>query len=82
MAPHREDFIRWLEDPVTRFVMAAHKAVADHNKEEWVRTSWDNGVAAPEVLRELRVRADAYMAIVEIAYEDICNALGEQPNEE
>lgn len=82
MPPSRDDFDRWLDDPVTDAVMRAHEAMAEANKAEWTRVSWDNGAASPSLLRELRVRADAYRAISEMSYEALCDALGEQPNDE
>jgi hypothetical protein len=82
MAPSRDDFARWLEDPVTRWVQAAHAKLADDNKAEWIRASWENGAASEAFLRELRTRADAYLAITQTTYEGYCDALGEQPNDE
>lgn len=78
----REDFARWLADPVTRAVMAAHRATAEANKEAWTQQSWVNGQANPLALLELRTRADAYMAIVDMTYEGICEAIGEEPRDE
>lgn len=81
MTPTREDFARWRDDPVTRFVLAAHARMADGNKAEWERVSWGNGVANQRHLDELRTRADAYRAISETTYEGFCEALGEQPRD-
>jgi hypothetical protein len=78
----REDFARWLEDPVTRAVIKAHRQTADDNRAAWVKHSWDNGHANPLTLLELRTRADAYMAIAEIGYADVCGAIGAEPREE
>lgn len=80
--PVREDFARWLDDPVTRYVMAAHLAMADANKAEWLRVSWDNGAASQAYLTELRTRADAYRAISEMTYDSLVDANGDEPNEE
>jgi hypothetical protein len=78
----REDFARWKEDPVTRAVVRAHRKTADDNRDAWVKHSWDNGHANPLTLLELRTRADAYMAIAEIGYADVCGAIGAEPREE
>jgi len=53
--------------------------MAATQREAWITGSWDNGIADKEALAELRVRADAYMAIVEVEYERICEVLGEEP---
>ena len=78
----REDFARWLDDPVSRAVIAAHRRTAEDNREAWVKHSWDNGHSNPLTLLELRTRADAYMAIAEMGYEDVCGAIGAEMREE
>lgn len=78
----REDFQRWLEDPVTRAVIRAHRQTAHDNREAWIAHSWGNGHANPLILLELKTRADAYLAIAEMNYEAVCEALGEEPREE
>lgn len=82
MIPSRDDFARWLQDPVTRFVMAAHRKTAEDNRAAWISQSWDNGQANPLTLLELRTRADAYLAITDTPYEGYCEALGEEPRDE
>lgn len=82
MNPSRDDFVRWLDDPVTAFVMRAMLLASDDCREAWVKASWDNGACSKEMLAELRTRADAYRAIAETGYEGFCAMLGEQPNEE
>lgn len=82
MTPHREDFARWLDDPVTRWVMAAHAAVIEDAKQTWVNASWDNGGGSRDLLIELRSKADAYAQLQGATYEDICAQLGEAPNDE
>jgi hypothetical protein len=54
--------------------MAAHAKLAAENKAEWLRVSWDNGAANPNILRELRVRADAYEAIIATTYDGYLEA--------
>ena len=82
MTPSRDDFARWLDDPVTNWVMRAHLMAAETNKTAWIDASWGNGAASKEMLAELRTRADAYLAITQTGYEGFCDMLGEQPNEE
>lgn len=82
MIPTREDFTRWREDPVTRFVLKAHRQMAEDCKDKWAKISWDNGVANQASLDELRYRADTYEAISEAGYESYCDALGEAPRED
>ena len=82
MPPSRDEFARWLDDAVTRYVMRAHLAMAETNKAEWTKASWDNGACSKEMLLELRTRADAYRAIAEMTYEGVCDANGDEPNDE
>lgn len=82
MAPSAEDFQRWQDDPVTRWVLNAHRAIAEQNKAEWLRVSWGEGIANPAYLQELRVRADAYEAIGATAYEGYLEANGEEPRDQ
>ena len=82
MTPTREDFARWRDDHVTRWVMAAHKAAADANKADWVNGAWETGQAAEGALQVARTRADAYLAISEAGYEAFCDMLGEEPRDE
>jgi hypothetical protein len=80
--PSREAFQAWLEDPVTDWVMKAHRKTADDNKEAWIKQSWENGHSNPLALLELHTRADAYLAISQMSYADVCAAFGETPHEE
>ena len=82
MTPTRDDFARWLDDPVTAWVMRAHLKAAEANKDQWIAASWENGACSREMLAELRTRADAYRAIAEAGYEAFCEMLGEEPNDE
>lgn len=82
MAPSREDFARWREDPVTRWVLQAHAEMAEQCRLQWLGISWDNGQANPGALSELRTRADTYLAITQTPYDGYCEALGEEPCED
>lgn len=82
MPPSRDDFARWRDDHVTRWVMEAHHAAAEANKAEWIKSSWETGRASEGALRLLRANADAYEAISRTDYEGFCDMLGEQPRDE
>ena len=70
MAPSitEDDFLTWRENPVTRWVFRAIELATDAQREDWIVRSWENGIADPAVLIELRVRADAYRALYETSY--------------
>jgi hypothetical protein len=78
--PSAEEFTRWRDDRVTQWVFRSFAMIADENKAEWITASWDNGVADPLFLAELRTRADAYRAIFETPYEAHCTTLGDEPS--
>lgn len=82
MPPSRDDFSRWRDDFVTRWVMKAHATLAEDCKREWTGISWGNGSANEAALRELRTRADAYLALPDSTYEAFCETNGEEPREE
>lgn len=82
MTPSREDFARWRDDPVTRWVLKALEADAEAQKAAWMSHSWDNGHANPQTLLEFRTRADAYRAMREADYAAYCEALGDTPRDE
>lgn len=73
--PLSEDFARWREDPVTRLVFRALEKAEAEQKARWDAAAWGGGVVrAPNLealLRELRVRADAYRAIRELTIDDL-----------
>lgn len=74
-----EDFERWRDDAVTRWVFAAIEKAAEENKQTWLEASWNNGNANPAALNELRTRADAYRALIDTSFEGWCETLGEEP---
>ena len=64
--------------------MKAFDQMAEDNKAEWVRISWDSegtNASAP-VLRQLKTRADTYLAMSQSTYEGFCETNGEQPRDE
>lgn len=79
MAPSAEEFARWRDDRVTRWVMRAFAICADENKQEWMTASWEQGVSNPLLLSELRTRADAYRAMTDTPYEAHCETNGDEP---
>lgn len=73
-----EEFARWRDDSVTQWVFSALTTMADENKELWLRASWEQGVANPVLLAELRTRSDAYRAIIEAPYAAHCETNGHE----
>jgi len=75
-----EDFARWREDPVTRLVFKALIAAEGQQKAAWEAASWGGGMVRDEelgaLLRELRVRADCYRALIDLDADDIRQWLG------
>jgi len=63
--PSEEEFAAWRDDPVTKWVMSACRKAADDCRDHWNETSWGNGMANQALLTEQRVRADAYLALVD-----------------
>ncbi len=72
-----EDFDAWRDSNMTRWVMKAFRQIAEENKAAWIAASWDSGDADEISLREMRARADAYMAMAEMTFEDLQTTHGE-----
>jgi hypothetical protein len=68
-----EEFAAWREDPVTAWVMGELEKAADSQLDAWVAASWVHGEADPLKLAQLRTRADAYVALSDMSYEDLCS---------
>jgi hypothetical protein len=81
LAPSAEEFARWRDDPVTRWIFSAILMGVEANRAAWMRASWDNGACSKEFLQELRTRADAYMALIETPYEGWCEMNGDEPSD-
>lgn len=67
--PSDEDFASWTRNPVTIFVAAYHKMMADQIADDWVNYSWNSSKAIePEklyqVLQELRIREETYRSFL------------------
>lgn len=72
-----EDFAGWRDNAVTKAVFAALDRVQAMQRDHWIETSWEQGVCTPEMLLELRVRADAYRSLSELSFERLSEVLGE-----
>lgn len=79
MTPSAEEFSRWRDDPVTRWIFAAIAKGAEQNRDQWMQMSWEAGEANPLALTELRTRADAYRALTDTPYDGWCETHGESP---
>lgn len=72
-----DDFTSWRENAVTQVVFAALDRVQAMQRQHWIETSWEQGVCTPEMLLELRTRADAYRSLSELSFERISEVLAE-----
>lgn len=75
--PSEDEFTAWTEHPITRYVAAAWLTAANAQREAWTGSSWATGEADPMALKELRTRADAYMAFLETGLKDYANILAQ-----
>ena len=78
-APSREEFAAWRDHPVTLFVFAAMRAVAEEQEQSWHDQSWNGGNCDPIELNGLRARADTYTSMEEGGYESFCEWAGVEP---
>jgi hypothetical protein len=81
LAPSRDEFAAWRDDPTTQFVMNALTYNAEECREEWLRKSWDGGQADQRTLDGLRERADALLGFT-ADYEAFCETLNLEPEQE
>lgn len=81
LAPSRDEFEAWRDDPVTCFVMAALLRNADECRDEWLRLSWEIGEADQRKLDALRERSDALLGFT-ADYEAFCETLDLEPEQE
>lgn len=65
----KEDYEAWLEQPITRMVMSGVKRYAEAQRMSWSTMSWQSGVANQPALDRLKVRADAYLGLADLTYE-------------
>lgn len=79
MTPSAEEFARWRDDRVTRWVFKALTANMEECRLAWLSISWANGTADQLLLTELRTRADAHETLMATSYEGFCETLKEEP---
>lgn len=80
-APTREEFEAWRDHPVSRMVFAGLARNADECREAWQDASWGQGHATPDLLVELRTRADTLRTLEDASYEAWCETLGLDPQD-
>lgn len=71
MKIEKEDFEQWLAHPVTEWVFAAHRILAERAKQKWIEQSWDGGNPDPMMLVDLRARAQVINDLCELKHEEI-----------
>lgn len=67
--PTEEEFEAWRDHPITQWVMAAYRALAEEQKAAWLQQSWDAENNDREALLVMKTRADSYLAIVESGHD-------------
>ena len=76
----REMFEEWLANPVTEHVMKRVGELAEANKQKWIDESWGAGNCNPQVLIDLKARAEAAKDLSELKYEDVSDDDEQQRN--
>lgn len=71
-----DDYAQWLDNPVTQAVFQALTKQAEDAKAEWLKASWETGNVDPQLLADLRARAETASDICELTYEELEAALG------
>ncbi len=74
-----EDFARWRDDRVTQWIFKAIEAGEAEQKSAWLESSWQYSNPRPELLLELRTRADAYRALIDTSYESWAEINQDEP---
>jgi hypothetical protein len=67
----RESFEEWLAHPVTEHVLKRVGELAEQNKQKWIDESWGAGNCNPQVLIDLKARAEAAKDLSELEWRDI-----------
>lgn len=67
----REMFDEWLAHPVTEHVLKRVGELAELNKQKWIDESWGAGRCDPQVLIDLKARAEAAKDLSELTWSDI-----------
>lgn len=71
MKIEKEDFEQWRDNPVTEQVFARLRQLAERAKEEWLAASWGKGILDPQLLADLRARAEVANDFCELTYEEV-----------
>lgn len=79
MTVSAEEFARWRDDRVTRWVFQALQINMEECRQAWLNASWGTGTADPALLIELRTRADAHETLIATSYQGFCETNGEEP---
>lgn len=66
-----DDLDEWRANPVTEAVFAAMAAYRRRAREHWLRASWEGGETSPELLADLRARAETVEQWTSITAEQI-----------
>lgn len=74
----KDDFEQWRANPVTEEVSRALVRLAERNKAEWMRASWDCGEANPVILADLKARYETANDLSELTFEQLEEALNEE----
>lgn len=79
-----DDYVAWLETPVTRWFFAAFRNVADQNEALAKEHAWQSAIAGQSnqidthQMTVLAEKAKAYRAVFEADYSDIRHFNGEE----
>lgn len=75
-SPSRDEFEAWLADPVTEFVMAGVRNVAERVPADWFERAWNGGDLTEATLTRLKTRAETFTELAAITVEDAYGANG------
>lgn len=78
-APTRDEFEAWKAHPVTEFVMAGVKRVADAQAADWFEKAWGGGDLSEITRERLKTRAVTFMELANLTVEDAYGANGLNP---
>lgn len=74
----KDDFEMWRANPVTEAVNRALVMLAERNKAEWMRVSWDCGAADAVMLAQFKARYETANDLSELTFEQLEEALNEE----
>lgn len=73
--PDADEFAAWQAHPVTVFVNAGLVRLAELAKAQWQADAWD-GHLEPVPLARVKTRAETYLELAELTFEDALGANG------